>query len=89
MLDAILLTLALAAQSADAALTCRALARGGVELNPFLGGKHATCASVIAMKSGMMIGTMFMPKTQRRWMLGIEAAGGTVGVVLTLKLGPD
>ena len=85
-MDTFLLILALLTQTADGVLTCRGLARGGVEVNPVL---PQSCAGIIGVKAGMITGALFLPDRARRWMLGGIAAGGAIGVTVTLILRED
>ena len=79
-----LIAVAVALQLADGAYTCRALARGGVELNPLLG-KRPSCARILATKGAALA---LIPIARRgRWrntMVAANIASGSVGITITL-----
>lgn len=76
-----LLLLAILVQTADAALTCRALASGGREVNPFL---PQSCGGIVAIKAGLLAATPLWEGRTRRLYLGSLAASGAAGVTLTI-----
>lgn len=86
-MDTLLFTLALLAQTADAALTCRTLAEGGREVNPALVRVGATsCAPIVAVKVGAVAAIPLFPKGPwRRVYMGTLVASGAVGVTFTLR----
>ena len=75
--------LAIVAQSADAGYTCYRLRQGAVERNPFL---PQSCAGIVAMKSASFGIVPLLPKDQRKWGLVALAAGGSIGVGVTISL---
>ena len=80
-----LLLLALLAQTADAALTCRTLAQPGHrEWNRVMG---ATCGQIVTRKA--LIGgvplVLLRGRARTAWTIGLTAAGG-VGVGVTVAL---
>ena len=79
-----LLLLALLTNTADAALTCHTLARGGRELNPFL---PQSCAGIAAIKAAALATTFAIPVGRARtiW-LGSVLAGGSLGVGVSVAL---
>ena len=79
-----LLLLAILAQTADAALTCRALAQGAREVNPFL---PQSCGGIVAIKAGLLAATPIWKGRTQRVYLGSLAAAGSAGVTLTITFG--
>ena len=75
--------LAIVAQSADAGVTCHNLRRGAVERNPVL---PNSCAGIVAMKAGSFGTVPLLPESKQRFALGLLAAGGAVGVTVTIVL---
>lgn len=78
-----LLLAALLAQAGDAATTCAALRRGGVEQNPVYG---QSCARVVAVKAASMAGIALVPNRKVKVVLSAYALGhGGVGLTVNLS----
>ena len=75
--------LAIVAQSADAGYTCRNLSRGARELNPML---PQSCAGIVAIKTASFGIVPLLPKEKQKFALGILAAGGGIGLGVTIAL---
>lgn len=84
-MDTVLLVLALTLNAADATVTCRDLAAGQRELNPLLGGRHATCGRVVATKAAAFaVVPLFKGRFRTAWLGGV-AVGGGAGLVISLR----
>lgn len=82
-MTAFLLALAILTNTADAVLTCRALANGGREVNPLMG---QSCGRVWMVK-GALGSTLLLLPVNKKLALGTLAAAGAVGMTVTLAVG--
>lgn len=83
-MDALLLTLAILAQTTDAALTCRNAARAPQH---YAQAPAAVCATTISAKAAQLVPLTLMRGNVRRVWAGVLIGTGAVGVTVTLTLG--